>query len=210
MIEKHNSKPGMTWTAALTPFADMTSEEFGAFYLGTKPRPAGFQAPGGVYVPKGNANASVDWREHGAVNPVKNQGQCGSCWAFSTIQAFESQTMIKNGKLENLSEQDLVDCVKNTPVNGSACCDGCQGGLMDAGFAYMIKAQNGVDATEESYPYTAVTGTCKFSSSKKTTSVIKNYTDVKSYDEAALQDAVSNVGPISVAVMRSLGGRCTA
>merc|ERR1712167_101161 len=99
----------MTWTAALTPFADMTSEEFGAFYLGTKPRPA-------------------------------------------AIQAFESQTMIKNGKLENLSEQDLVDCVKNTPVNGSACCDGCQGGLMDAGFHYMVDKQGGKDATEDSYP----------------------------------------------------------
>merc|ERR1711871_219369 len=205
MVEKHNAKPGMTWKAALTPYADMTSEEFNAFYLGTKPRPEGFQAPGGVYVPKGNSNSSVDWREHGAVNPVKNQAQCGSCWAFSTIQAFEGQTAIKNGKLENLSEQDLVDCVKNTPVNGSECCDGCQGGLMDAAFHYMVDKQGGKGATEDSYPYRAVTGECKFKTSTASAATIKNWTDVKSYDEVALADAVANVGPISIAVNAQSG-----
>jgi len=203
MIKQHNAAPGMTWTAGLNQFSDMTSEQFASFYLGTRPRPAGVKAPL-EYLPKGNADSSVDWRTKGAVNPIKNQGQCGSCWAFSTVLSFEGQTFIKNGKLENLSEQDIVDCVSGVTINGSACCDGCQGGLMDAAFKYMLAKQKGTDSTEESYPYRAVTGSCKFASSQHG-STMNNYTDVKAYDESALEDAVSNVGPISVAVNAQSG-----
>merc|ERR1712178_250447 len=103
-----------------------------------------------------NTPASVDWTTKGAVTPVKNQGQCGSCWAFSTTGATEGAYQIATGKLLSLSEQELVDCA------GSYGNQGCNGGLMDDGFKYL-EAKG--DALETEYPYTGRTGTCSASKS---------------------------------------------
>jgi hypothetical protein len=204
IVEKHNAA-NHSWTMGMNEFADLTSEEFG-IRLGLLPS-LRTGASGNVHVPSGNAPAAAkDWRDESAVTPVKNQGSCGSCWAFSTIVSLEGQSAIKNKKLVSLSEQDLVDCVKNVKLNSSdpqACCDGCQGGLMDYGFKYMIDSQKGQDDTEASYGYTGTDGKCNFKSSDAGGATVTSFTDVT--DEKSLLDAVSNVGPISVGVDASLG-----
>merc|ERR1719222_1426065 len=107
----------------------------------------------GTHVHSGKAApASIDWSTKGAVTPVKNQGQCGSCWAFSSTGGLEGQWEIATGSLTSMSEQQLVDCSKN---GGNA---GCNGGLMDNSFQWY---ESQAAATESSYPYTARDGSCK-------------------------------------------------
>ena len=100
---------------------------------------------------RGEVPTSVDWRKLGAVTPVKNQGQCGSCWAFSTVAAVEGINQIATGNLVSLSEQQLIDC----NVDGN---NGCNGGSMPMAFDFLVK--NGGLDTEEHYPYKAKEGQC--------------------------------------------------
>merc|ERR1719265_3058325 len=136
--------------------------------------------------------SSVDWTTKGAVTPVKNQGQCGSCWSFSATGSLEGAWEIATGKLVSISEQQLVDCSK---AEGN---QGCQGGLMDDAFKYM--EQNGM-CTEESYSYTAKNGQCHASGC--TIGVpkgsVSGFKDVSRDDENSLMEAVSK-GPVSVAI----------
>merc|ERR1712226_852489 len=154
-INEHNMQ-NKGFTLALNQFADMTNDEYKAFLGQSQKQPV---EAASTYLPPSNVNlpTEVDWRKEGYVTPVKNQGQCGSCWAFSTVASLEGQYFKKNGHLESLSEQQLVDCSSSFGNMG------CNGGLMDNGFSYIKTLANGLD-TEASYPYTARDGSCKASS----------------------------------------------
>jgi len=192
IIEAHNAKKD-TWFMAVNQFADMTTEEFNTMYKGLQQPQPDKDVKRSVFVPSGAALASeVDWVAKGAVTPVKNQGQCGSCWAFSTTGSTEGANALATGNLVSLSEQQLVDCA------GAEGNKGCGGGLMDSGFNYIIK--NGGIGSESSYGYTGKNGQCK-----NVTSVvkIKGFKDVPK-DEKSLLAAVAE-RPVSVAVDAGLG-----
>ena len=138
--------------------------------------------------PVGALPASVDWSTTGAVTPVKDQGQCGSCWAFSSTGSIEGIAFIKTGKLTSLSEQQLMDC------SGAEGNMSCNGGLMDYAFQYVIT--NGGLGSEASYPYTAADGTCKTVPSVTT---ITGFTDVPANSDTALMTAIVQQ-PVSVAI----------
>jgi len=132
---------------------------------------------------------SFDWRQKGAVNHVKDQGQCGSCWAFSAVGNLEGVNFVTNGKLVEFSEQQLVDCDHNGD-------EGCNGGLMDNAFKY-IQDNGGLD-TEQSYPYTARDGKCKFN--KDTVGVrVTGFEDISS-NEDEIAKVLMEVGPLAIAV----------
>jgi cathepsin L len=187
-----NQKGEYTFTMGVTIHADKTAEEFEAWLKatsGTKPAPHSNRSLFDMSQAE-TAPDSKDWVTVGAVTPVKNQGQCGSCWAFSTTGGVEGQNFLVNNKLSSFSEQELVDC---SQAEGN---QGCNGGLMDDGFTYV--EQSGL-CYESAYPYEGVGGTCKASSCTSQVSVT-GYTDIPQGDTAALMTASGTVGPISIAV----------
>lgn len=132
---------------------------------------------------------AVDWRDEGWVTPVKDQAQCGSCWAFSTTGSMEGALAKATGNLVSLSEQNLVDC-----DNVDA---GCNGGLMENAFPWIM--QNGGINTEDDYPYQARDMSCRFDANKATYT-ISGFHEIKEQDEADLTEKLATEGPISVAI----------
>ncbi|XP_014273553.1 procathepsin L-like [Halyomorpha halys] len=197
-IVKHNNLHAngiKTYKLGVNKFADMTSTEFSKFMKGYK---GDKKQSGELYVPPANENlpSSVDWRQKGAVTGIKDQGHCGSCWAFSATGSIEGQHFLKTGKLVSLSEQNLMDC---STAEGN---ESCHGGVMEYAFEY-VKKNNGID-TEESYPYTAKDSTiCKFNNAT-VGATVSGYKDIQTGSESALQSAVANVGPISVSIDASV------
>jgi len=137
---------------------------------------------------------AVDWRDKGVVNEVKDQGQCGSCWSFSVIQAAESQWAIVKGELLSLSEQNLVDCA-TLDYN----CEGCNGGLNDGAFQYVIEKQGGQFMLESDYPYKGRDQDCKFDATKGQAKISK-FNMITKGSEADLADKCKTCGPISIAI----------
>lgn len=147
IIEKHNADHTQTYKMGLNQFSALTDAEFQAAYLNPKVRTVTKSDDSTVNAVIGD----VDWRSQGKISPVKNQGSCGSCWAFSAIGVLESWALFKSQTV-NLSEQQLVDC------SGSYGNEGCNGGFNYKGLAYV--KDHGV-TTQSAYPYTAKTQTCK-------------------------------------------------
>jgi len=174
---------------AMNKFGDLTSEEFARFYLGTKTTAPQTKA-GAIKASLKALPASYNWNTLGAVTGVKDQGQCGSCWSFSTTGSVEGCHFLGTKSLVGLSEQNLVDCSYSQGNQG------CDGGLMTQAMDYII-SNNGID-TEASYPYTAQDGTCSFNAAN-VGSTLKSYSNVASGDETALQNSVYQ-GPTSVAI----------
>lgn len=142
--------------------------------------------------------ASVDWTLTGALTPVKNQGGCGSCWAFAGTEAIESNVFIETGRLFTLAPQQYVDCVTNSDDCGGS--GGCEGATPDLLFEYATK--NGA-YNETQYPYQGQDNTCKNLTSP--VAIIGGWADVSSNDPVALQQAVVN-GPVTVGVAAASWG----
>jgi len=196
-IEQHNLRYNQgheSYTKGINQFSDLTEEEIRRTYLGYK---AGskFNETGsarlhqriGTRVP-----ASIDWRTKGVVTPVKDQGSCGSCWAFSTTGVLEGQHALATKKLVSLSEQNLVDCTKERGNYG------CEGGWPFDSYEYIIRFSSGLD-TEAAYPYKGVDQTCAYDPTKVGATATA-FSVLPPNDETCLQEAVATVGPISVCI----------
>ncbi|XP_057797594.1 senescence-specific cysteine protease SAG39-like [Salvia miltiorrhiza] len=193
-IESFNEAAARPYKLAVNKFADLRNDEFKAsrngYRMGSLPKSSSSKVSSFRYENVSAAPASIDWRKKGAVTAVKDQGQCGCCWAFSAVAATEGINQLTTGKLVSLSEQQLVDC--DTTQD-----QGCNGGLMDDAFQYII-SNKGL-TTESNYPYQGVDGTCNSKKESSDAAKITGYEDVPANSESALLKAVVNQ-PVSVAI----------
>jgi len=184
-------------TFGITKFTHLSQDEFKKQYLTLRTTDRS-EGPVAELYSQNVINAlpdTFDWRDKKAVTDVKDQGQCGSCWAFSATGNMEGQWFLAGHTLTSLSEQNLVDC-DHECLDPNDCDAGCEGGLQPNAYNYVIK-NGGID-TEDSYPYTAEDDTCAF----KANSVgakISNWTFI-SKDEDQAQAYLVEHGPLAVAV----------
>jgi C1A family cysteine protease len=188
IIAEKNAKYAPKTTYAVNKFADLSKEEFRQKFLMTNLPP---YQPNGEFLEVNmtlKAPTTFDWRTKGATTPVKDQGQCGSCWAFSATENIESVWQIAGKPLPTLGPQQIVDCDKTDY--------GCSGGWPYMAFGYVTKA-GGQDG-EKDYPYTARDGSCKFKANA-VVAKINNYKQI-SKDESVIQTALTQTAPFSVCV----------
>ena len=198
-VDKHNSQSNRTYDMGMNPFTDMTHSEFSSKWL-MKPID-GTQHNQGKHTHRynmrelSNIPTSMDWRSMGYVTDIKDQGHCGSCWAFSAVGVIEGQHAKVNQTLVSLSEENIVDCSSSFGNYG------CEGGWPEAGMRYVIN-NTGID-TEESYPYTAGTsgfgGNCSYNNNSVGATLSKTV-NITSGSMADLYHAMATIGPISVAL----------
>ncbi|TKR76096.1 hypothetical protein L596_017291 [Steinernema carpocapsae] len=202
-VDSHNEKfqrGEASFAVKTNHFADMSDKEYRTLngfrgnHMTKSSKSHQFRAPHHAKIPD-----HVDWRENGFVTPVKNQGHCGSCWAFSTTGVLEGQYKRVTGKLISLSEQNLVDCSKGYGTE-PATNQGCNGGLMDNAFQYIM--DNGGIDLESAYPYKANdSDLCHFRKAEAAEGLqVYGYVDIPKGDEEALKVAVATQGPIAVAI----------
>ncbi|CBZ49954.1 cathepsin L, related [Neospora caninum Liverpool] len=192
-IHTHNQQ-GYSYSLKMNHFGDLSREEFRRKYLGyNKSRNLKSNNLGVatelLKVSPSDVPSAVDWREKGCVTPVKDQRDCGSCWAFSATGALEGAHCAKTGELLSLSEQELVDC---SLAEGN---QGCSGGEMNDAFQYVV--DSGGLCSEEGYPYLARDGECKRACKKVVT--ISGFKDVPRKSETAMKAALAH-SPVSIAI----------
>jgi len=176
-------------TLGASMFADLTSEEFQSQYLRAKPSTRDESKT--EYLTVKDAPASLDWRKNGAVTSVKNQGMCGSCWAFSAAGALEGAYYLSQKKTDSLSVQQISDCCKE---DGS---QGCNGGEMTGAFKYVAK--NGVEKWDD-YTYTGRDQTCAYDKTKVLSDLqLTDYTDVPKSDSDQLLAYIQKQ-PVSIGI----------
>ncbi|XP_068148101.1 cathepsin L1 isoform X1 [Drosophila tropicalis] len=201
-IAKHNQRFAtgeVSYKLALNKYADMLHHEFKEtmngfnYTLHKQLRSTDESFTGVTFISPEHVKlpTAVDWRTKGAVTGVKDQGHCGSCWAFSSTGAIEGQHFRKSGTLVSLSEQNLVDCSTKYGNNG------CNGGLMDNAFRY-VKDNGGID-TEKSYAYEGIDDSCHFDKNS-IGATDRGFTDIPQGNEKKLAQAVATIGPVSVAI----------
>jgi C1A family cysteine protease len=193
-VQAHNARfeaGKETYDLEMNKFADLTTEEFKATYLmkSFESEPKVTKNCTGKQAPDTSLPDTVDWSAKGAVTAIKNQGQCGSCWAFSTTGSLEGAKFKADGSLASFSEQQLVDCSHTYGNNG------CNGGLMDYAFYYVI--DTGI-TLESKYPYKGVGGQCHYTAADEAWR-IKDCTDVTVDKEKPLMAAIAQQ-PVSVAI----------
>lgn len=182
-----------TATYGPTVFADLTSSEFKKQFLGVKPslhNPTSLLHMKQAVIPNITLPKEFDWRKHDAVTEVKNQGMCGSCWAFSTTGNIEGVYAAKNKKLVSLSEQELVDC--------DTVDSGCGGGLMTNAFETIISKLGGGLESETDYPYKGAHKSCHMNTSEIRVQ-IQSYVNV-SRDETDMAKFLVDNGPLAIAI----------
>ena len=187
-IEQHNAS-GANWIAGHNQFSDMHHVEYKAMLGYVR----GEQDVRNAVMLDTSANAdSVNWVEAGAVTAVKDQGQCGSCWTFSTTGSLEGAHFLATGELLSFSESQLVDCAGLRYGNM-----GCNGGLQDNAYKYY---EAGYDAMLESaYPYVAKKGSCQYDATNATNVTVSAYTHV-AVDDYQQMKAAMNIAPLAVAI----------
>jgi C1A family cysteine protease len=188
-IAVNNGRNDVTFVLGLNQFSDMPQEEYKKLLGYKKVRRNSENIKLIENSTIGPSDTSVDWRQNGVVSPVRDQGMCGSCWAFSAVSTIESSYAILTGKLLDLSEQQLVDC---SAAQGN---EGCNGGWMDQAFTY---AETEALEGESTYPYIAVDSSCQFDPSQGLVKVT-SFVDVAPNNPQQLKNAV-NLGPVSVAI----------
>jgi len=205
-IQRHNADPRSSYKLGVNQFTDLSKEEF-KHTLGYSISMANSKRAKMEYAPVNykyrleDLPASVDWRntKPAILTPVKNQGACGSCWAFAATQSIEANVAQNTGTLLVLSTQNVVSCTPNPDHCGGT--GGCGGATAELAFDY-VKAK-GI-ASNQAYPYRGVTGTCDESIPKVAT--IKSYVKLIENNYTDLMVAVATVGPVAVSVDASSWG----
>jgi len=190
------AKGASKWFMGVNDFADLTPEEFAQMRgLRGKPKLPKGRLGSGLQNPATPNPPAFDWREKGAVTPVKNQGGCGSCWAFASAETLESFYAIASGKLVELAPQAFVNCVQNPDSCGGT--GGCSGAIPE--LAYNLTRDKGVPL-ESALPYTGRDGKCApYTAAVK----VSGYVNVPSNDALAVETALATQGPVAVAVAAS-------
>ena len=182
-------------------FADLTAAEFKAILGYNNPVARTFSGFKQVETPIFHTKVhdlppSIDWRDKGAVSPVKNQQQCGSCWAFATTETLESHGALSDGgSLKILAPQQLVDCATNPKKCGGT--GGCEGSVAEVAYDYIVS--NGGMTLESNYPYKGRDMTCTFKAGSAAVSCT-GYVKLPENNYTALMNAIATIGPIAISV----------